>query len=203
MATSSLKNFNKYDDFLAGNSAFIPSNFFKIATVTAAGGETSLSFTSIPSTYNSLQIRGIYRSNTSIGYQVAMTFNSDTGNNYASHGLYGNVTANTVTTDNRTSNPFATVQSATPVSTDIASAYGGFITDIIDYASSSKNKTLKMLLGSSINNTTGTGTGTGGAIALGSGLWINTSAITSIQLTFTNSSTTWATGSTFTLYGVS
>ena len=69
-------------------------SFESIATVTGNGVLTSLSFTSIPSTYKSLQIRYSVAAPTSAG-QLQMRFNSDTATNYWYHETYGNGTSAT------------------------------------------------------------------------------------------------------------
>ena len=83
----------KSDSFLAGNPTYDPSTMDPIAYVTAAGGETTLTFSSIPQTYASLQIRGIAKnqstsSTTGIAL-LSMQLNNDTATNYATHGLNG------------------------------------------------------------------------------------------------------------------
>ena len=63
------------------------TSFDSIATVTASGSSATVEFTSIPSDYTHLQIRGIAAG---VNNTFAdMTFNSDTGTNYAQHDLYG------------------------------------------------------------------------------------------------------------------
>jgi hypothetical protein len=54
MPIISLKTGTKSRSLLVGNPYFVPSSYESIATVTAAGGETSLNFTSIPGTYVAL-----------------------------------------------------------------------------------------------------------------------------------------------------
>jgi len=71
--------------------------------------------------------------------------------------------------------------------------YGVMILDIIDYTSTSKYKTLRMVSGGDVN-------GTGGVVSLDSALWLSTSAITS--LTIKADYTAFASGTTFALYGI-
>lgn len=163
-----------------------PSSFDSIATVTAAGGETSLNFTSIPSTYKSLQIRGWYKS--SGGGGGSMRFNSDTGSNYARHYLGGNGSSVFAGSGATQTLMFTADQSGTTYNSPI-------LIEIIDYASTSKNKTMRAWNGYDIN-------AVGGSTYLYSGLWLSTSAINSIQLGAGNFGGTFAAGSTFALYGV-
>ena len=190
-------SFNKYDDFLAGNSAYIPSSFESIATVTAAGGETSLSFTSIPSTYKHLQIRGIYRDTWTGGPQASnlqIQFNSDTGTNYTRHRLYGNGTS--AAADGLGTQNFILLMSAGMSSgSSNTSVYGASIIDILDYASTSKNKTLKAISGGDFNTAS-----VNYRIALDSGLWLSTSAISTVTLK--PDDVAFAAGTTYALYGI-
>ena len=76
---------------LAGNTAYNPPNFYSLATtLVGAGGSSTVTFSSIPSGYKHLQIRAIARTNRSAGVDImSMRMNSDTGNNYADHLVYG------------------------------------------------------------------------------------------------------------------
>jgi hypothetical protein len=168
-------------------SGHLYSNSYEsIATVTAAGGETSLNFTSIAGTYKSLQIRGWYKS--SGGGGGSMRFNSDTGSNYARHYLGGNGSS-VFAGGNATQTLMFTADQS-------GSTYNSVILiDIIDYASTSKYKTMRAWNGYDIN-------AAGGSTYMYSGLWMSTSAVTSIQLGCGNFGGTFAAGSTFALYGV-
>ena len=58
------------------------TSFESIATATGTGSSGTITFSSIPSTFKHLQIRGISRNSAnSIG--ALMQYNSDTGSNYA------------------------------------------------------------------------------------------------------------------------
>lgn len=182
----------KYADFLVGNEAYDPAAFVSIATVTAAGGETSLSFTSIPGTYVSLQIRGIVRNGTgTLNDSVSMYFrlNSDTGSNYAWHSLYGTgASAGASSGTTATSMRFPELVGAGV----LANTFCAAVIDIHDYASTAKNKTVRMLNGWDANGL--------GYVIMSSGLWMSTSAVTSVSLIAPTG--TFAAGSTFALYGI-
>ena len=62
-----------------------------IATTTASGGETTISFTSIPSGYTDLVIQGNIIA--TVPYELFIQFNSDNGTNYSNIYLEGNGTA--------------------------------------------------------------------------------------------------------------
>ena len=163
-----------------------PTAYDSIATVTASGGETSLNFTSIAGTYKSLQIRGWFKS--SGGGGGSMRFNSDTGSNYSRH--YLGESGSTVWAGGSANQTlmFTADQSGSTYNSVI-------IIDIIDYASTSKNKTMRAWNGYDVN-------AAGTSMYMYSGLWMSTSAITSIQLGTANFGGTFAAGSTFALYGI-
>ncbi len=169
-----------------GSGGAVLSSYESIATVTGTGSIATLSFTSIPSTFKHLQIRGT--NNDATGYFVYAQFNSDTGSNYTIHQLYGN----------GTSAAAYGAASQTYIYTGVG-GYGGssyvapLIMDILDYTSTSKNKTCRMITGFDSN----------GAytpyIQINSGVWLSSSAITRIDLKMTGNFSTTA---TFALYGI-
>lgn len=171
---------------LAASGAGGGGSFESIATATGNSG-TEVSFTSIPSTYKHLQIR-FYAARNGGNGQLNMRFNSDTGTNYSTHYLYGNGTsaaAGGIANDARIEY-IASVK-------DSAYDYKGVgIVDILDYANTSKYKTVKNFSGVDIN-------ASGGSVWLTSGSWRNTAAITSI--TFDLLGDDFGT-STFALYGI-
>lgn len=192
IATSSLKTLNKYDSFLGGNTAYIPVSYDSIATVSVgAGGSSTVSFTSIPSTYKHLQIRGIARTNrSSLLDGVGVQLNSDTGTNYGYHTLLGSGASAVVDVALSLTKMTAAIVAG---NTATSGAMGIFVADILDYTNTSKYKTMKSLGGYDANGN--------GYSSFYSGLWRNTSAITSITLSSTD-----ATGllqySSFGLYGI-
>ena len=155
-----------YGAFLAAAAS---TSFESIATVTvdSSSGASNIEFTSIPSTYKHLQIRGIVRGTGSISYQI-LRFNGDTGSNYADHGI--NANGSSVTTFYDVSNNTAGQQDVTAT----ASIFTGIIIDILDYANTNKYKTLRTLSGYDTNGA--------GNLSFRSGLWMNSNAITSIKL---------------------
>jgi hypothetical protein len=177
----------------------ITNSYESIATVlVGSGGSATISFTSIPSTYKHLQIRGIARS-TRADFaidQLYTRFNSDTGSNYSWHWLSGN--GSTASTDVGTS---ATSMNlgwfATNAAASVTNAFGGLVIDILDYANTSKYKTVRTLIGNDLN---GGGSPFTGTVSLISGLWQSTSAITSIS--FDPSAADFAQYSSFALYGI-
>lgn len=193
MPIISLKTGTKSRSLLVGNPYFQPSSYESIATVTAAGGETSLSFNSIPGTYASLQLRAIVRRNDA-GSTIAtdtLRFNSDTGGNYINHRLQGDGSATAAASSGTGATEIVCSRGAGAAAT--SGIFGASIIDIHDYASTTKNKVIRSFTGFDIN-------GAGGFIYLYSGAWFNTAAITSITI-YANGNTI-AAGETYALYGI-
>jgi hypothetical protein len=172
-------------------------NYTSIATQTVgAGGASSVTFSSIPNTYTHLQVRFIGqsgRTNISLD-ETHIQFNGDTGANYAQHALCGNGTtafANNVTsgTDMELGYGF--------MGDTLSNVFGVGILDILDYTNNNKNKVIRFLGGVDMNGTVGS---YGGRVGVSSGLWLNTSTISSIKLYANNGN--WNQYSSFALYGV-
>jgi hypothetical protein len=164
-----------------------------IATVTVgSGGSSSISFTSIPSTYTHLQLRINGRDNRGVYRDFfAINFNGDTGNNYAGHSLGGNgssASAGGYSTFNEIQCGWVAGASA-----NNANGFGVSVTDILDYTNTNKNTTVRGLGGYDDNGQ--------GDIQLFSGLWMNTAAITQISVT-PGSGTSFSEYSSFALYGI-
>ena len=169
----------------------VPSSFYLISSQAVSSG-TSVTFSSIPSTYKSLQIRYSATNNTA-GNGFVGVLNGDTGSNYISHALVGNNGAVSATSSGTTTSFWAGDTFQTGMQTGYPASA---IIDIVDYASTAKNKTIKTSYG--FNNNTSSQS----AIILLSSLWISTAAITSVTIKPVGSAQ-FSTGSTFSLYGVS
>jgi hypothetical protein len=164
-----------------------PSSFESIATLSGSGVST-VTFSSIPSTYKSLQIRMFGQAAGGSGGYVRMRFNGDTGSNYAAHylagygssvGAGGNVSLNNMYTYGYYPN---------------VNSFFSNIVDIVDYSSTAKYKTTRMIGGYDSNGTNS------GEIDLFSYLWLNTNAITSI--TIYGDGGNFSSTTTFALYGI-
>jgi hypothetical protein len=173
-------------------------DFESIATVTVgSGGAANIEFTSIPGTYQHLQVRWIGQSNrgTYATDNLHIRLNGDTGSNYASHELRGQgTTAGSFGYASQTKQYISTVIGTTQQ----ASAFGAGIIDILDYTSTSKNKTLRVFAGKDNN---GTFNSEGGGVQVASGLYFATpAAVTTVTLIAENGN--WQQYSTAALYGV-
>lgn len=149
----------------------LPGSYDALADVTIpSGGAAYVTFAGIPSGYKHLQIRYINR-NAAANDATLLNFNNDsTGSNYAKHQLRGNGSAASSVSQANIVPELPT----TPYLGITSSVYGAVIVDILDYASSTKNKTLFSLGGYDANGS--------GQIWLTSGLWVNTEPITSIKI---------------------
>ena len=171
-------------------------DYESIATVlVGSGGASTLTFSNIPQTYKHLQIRMINRvvgnSGGNTNSNVLIRFNSDTASNYTRHLLYDQGGIGSAGTANNTS-IFA---SAAPNSTNTSGIFGAAVVDILDYANTNKFKTTRALGGYDNNGVAGN------RLNLESGVWRDTSAITTI-LIYPDNSETWAQYSHFALYGI-
>ena len=178
---------------ITGN--LVTNSFESIATLTANGSQSTLTFTSIPSTFKHLQVRLNARGNDSgaTGQDLTLQFNS-ISSGYARHQLYGDGTsANSggTTGDSQVNLGYL------PAASSPANVYGVAIIDILDYASATKAKTIRSLSGNDQNNADG-------IIFFNSGFTTaNTNAITTVSLkSGTYSGGNFTSGSTFALYGI-
>jgi hypothetical protein len=171
----------------SGGAAAVAGDYESIATVTVgSGGSSSISFTSIPSTYQHLQIRGIAR-RSSGSTNTIVRFNSDSGNNYATHYLLGNGSSASAGAESSVNRFYLDILTASSTS------YSASVLDVLDYANTNKNKTARSLAGIDLNGS--------GTVWLASGLWMNTAAITAVTLSL-ESSANFEQYSSFALYGI-
>jgi len=180
---------------ISGSKA-VTNSYESIATTTVgSGGSSSISFSSIPGTYKHLQIRLIAQTNRAASVDsLQLNFNSDTGSNYSWHIVQGDGSSAGAPV-NGVTQTYARIGDGTIGG---ATASGGYIAagviDILDYASTNKNKTIRGLTGVDENGA--------GRVGLGSGLWQNSStAITSISIA-PQAGTLFLQYSSFALYGI-
>jgi len=167
----------------------VPPSFDSIASFAPTSG-TSVTFSSIPSTYKSLQLRIKYMTNTG-NNSVAVQFNGSTASEYTSNILEGN--GSNVTA----SFPFGGAVSSLNImpssSGTLSDAPNVMILDIIDYQSTSKPKSTRLVGGKDNNGNT-----TASISWLGVGLWQNTAAISSLTVL----GPTMTAGTEISLYGI-
>lgn len=177
---------------IASSRLAAAGDFESIATVSLSSSAANVEFTSIPGTYTHLQIRFIARSARS-GFAddpIDMQINTDTGANYATHSLNGDgSTATAGAGASITSFRSGRMTAATAG----ASTFGVGVIDILDYANTSKNRTVRTLTGEDNNSD--------GLVSLFSGLYQSTTAVTSIKL-FSGTANNFVQYSHFALYGI-
>lgn len=165
----------KYRSMLAGNTAFVPA-FESIATTTVGSTSVaSVTFSSIPSTYTHLQIRCLMKKagtgNDSFSF---IHFNGDTNTNYSTHYLLGTGTG-VISGANSPSvaDIFGGVTWGTGSSVS-SSTFSAAVIDILDYTNTNKYTTVRTLSGVDGNGA--------GQMDFTSGMWMNTNAVTSIEI---------------------
>jgi hypothetical protein len=192
LSTAGILDYSKTSNFLSGNAPVSFGAFDLLETTTLATSASSVTFSGLGaySDYKHLQIRMITRgerSNTNDG--MAMRLNGVTTSSYKVHKLYAN--GSSVYSDAEalnTSFGFAPVSTA---GNSAANAYGAGVYDILDFASTNKNTTVRGLVG--LTNEY--------YLQLVSGLFISTAAITSMSFEPLYG-TSFVAGSRFSLYGV-
>lgn len=155
-----------------------------IATTTLGSAASSITFSSIPSTYTDLRL--VLVCTTSVTTNATWRFNSDSGSNYSYTVISGNGTA--ASSSSNTNSTAAYFTAAGNTSTTIPHMY---TLDVFSYGGST-NKTSLVTESSDDNGS--------GKVASSVHLWRSTSAITSINIII--SSGTYSTGTTATLYGI-
>lgn len=171
---------------LASSVQKITGSFESIATYTGNGGSGVATFSNIPQTYKSLQIRISAVGGTS---QCVTKFNGLTAS-YRQHFLYG--TGNIARAAATTGDYFYTFWNIDGMDETYPLVQ---IIDVIDYASTTKYKTFRSFAGSNRDNDS-----TGEIMMWSGSNFANTNAITSINVENTGSN--FATGTTIAVYGV-
>ena len=175
-----------------GNGAGAAGDYQSISTVTVgAGGSATVTFSSIPSTYQHLQVRALARCATAtVVRNITLRINSDTGANYTTHYLYGDGASALATADISAAYMYAGIAAGASAN---ASVFGANVMDILDYANTSKNTTLRNLRGVDNNGS--------GTVYLVSGLWNNTAAVSTLTLAVEGGAN-FSEYSSFALYGI-
>lgn len=164
----------------------MPSTYEPIATQTVSGSPSSVTFSSIPSTYTDLLV--VTQTAFTAATDVYFRFNGDTATNYSYTILYGDGTS-------------AGSARASSASAGILDYYGNPTTtlgnsmmyfNVFNYANTTTYKT----------TLSRSSRGSGGTDAIVN-LWRSTAAVTSITLGGGSAlSQGWVNGSTITLYGI-
>jgi hypothetical protein len=183
LTTQSAKGFG-FGAFAAGGD----TSFESIASVLTSSTTSEINFSSIAGTYAHLQIR-MYNMGSDQA-NVFMQVNGDTGNNYYWHEVYGDGSA---ITNGWSSGAVNHIKTSYHHNTGTSQSGQGVVT-ILDYANTSKKKTVNAFSGSQANTTTT------GYVLHRSGHWTGTAAISSLRC-FTQAGT-FKVGTRISLYGI-
>lgn len=189
LTKSSIKNWVKYPNMMAGSAYIDPASDFLITETVLNSNTASVTFdvsTLAAAGYKHLQIRAVTKNSFGSAKDIRIRFNGDTATNYSIHQIYpssGSLYASATTST-------TSAWSGHSNGTDLASTiFNAAIIDLVDFSSTSKNKTLRSLSGEPAV----------GYILFRSSAWNSTAAITSINL-FPDSSVNFTAGSRFSLY---
>jgi hypothetical protein len=185
---------NQIAGFLGVAGAAVATDYESIATVTLTSSQATVSFSSIPSTYKHLQLRGLVKTarTSSVLSSAPFRFNGDSGTNYNQHELSGNGTSATASA---LGSPSSIDVGRVAGNTGATNVFGVMVLDILDYADTNKYKTIRMLNGFDNNGA--------GVIAFCSGAWRSTAAINDITFIAPfDAATGYLQYSSFALYGI-
>ena len=178
-----------------------PGAMIPIATtVVGAGGASTVTFSSIPQNYEHLHIRILGQTNRATYVDnLEMYVNGDTGFNYSVHYMAGDGINTPGAAAGANAGGFIATTQNFGSSSGTANYFGVGIIDILDYANTNKYKTLRGVLGLSLN--AADASGSFGRVNMSSGSWRNTNAISSITL-YPTLGTGFTQYSSFALYGI-
>lgn len=160
----------------------MPATYEPIATNTLGSAATTITFTSISSSYTDLRLIFIGKASTNDDFRLQ--FNNDTGTNYSRVDIYGDGSS----ASSARANGAADIRIASNDGLDANIALATI--DVFSYAGST-NKTCLITYSHDKNGS--------GYVYRQVGIWNSTSAINRITLT---QNTNFATGTTATLYGI-
>ena len=174
---------------LASSGGAAAADYELISTTVLSSNSATVSLSAIPQTYKHLQIRLVKLNPSSVSAYLNIQMNGVTSGSYSSHLLFGN--GSTVGSNAGNGSSATSIFGGT-TATNATTQAAVQIIDLLDYTSS-KYKTIRYL--------NGYANGANNGIELGSGLFMSTNAITSID--FSNqSSNQFAAGSRFSIYGL-
>lgn len=182
-----------FNSFSAGGGGGGGTDYELISTTVLGSLSSSVTFSGLDTSaaaYKHLQIRATVRDNRGgfTGSNHYLRLNGDTGNNYAHHQLYGSGSS---VGSGAASSQSSIYVGDIPGAGGTLNAFAGEVIDILDFASTSKYKTIRTLSGMAQAYNW---------LLLGSGLWMSTSAVTSVTMLSTLGS--FEPGSRFSLYGL-
>lgn len=190
ISQSSLKQgLKKNKNFVAGIPPVL-GKFDSIQTITVgSGGSASITFSNIPQTYRHLQFRCFFANSSGVLDDSRWRWNNDStvANYYTTHQIKGDGASATATGFNP-----GVAYSYLGFFSNVTNHFASYVVDILDYTNTSKNKVMRSFGGYDSNGS--------GNVIIRSSLWINTSAITSVDITPLQGS--FVQHSSFALYGL-
>ena len=150
------------------------------------GSTGTVTFSSIPQTYQHLQIRFLARHSASGNINGLIRLNGSS-TSLITHYLTGDGSSASAAASSRTGVALDIIGNAYT-----SGIFATAIVDIHDYTSSTKNKTVRLFAGFDTNGA--------GQVTMNSGLYNSTTAVSSIDIVTDGSG--FLTGSTFALYGI-
>jgi hypothetical protein len=180
---------------LAGVGAAEQGDFEQIASTVVSSPVSSVTFSSIPATYKHLQIRTMSKdSGTGTGFpNIVASLNGDTTyTNYRSHYLQGNGSTGGAGTV-QASGYYCLIGNVVTSNAGRANMFSGSVIDILDYAQTSKYKTVRTLFGEDVNGS--------GEVGIVSSVWMDTDAVYSVAISL-QAGTNFVQYSSFALYGI-
>jgi hypothetical protein len=162
----------------------MPSSITALANLTLGSNATSVTFSSIVGSYRDLLLVCTYTNGVSDNDNIAVKINSDTGSNYSTVTMSGNGSGTNSSTYNSSSYGWLAVQGG------FQTSRGQIRVNFFDYAQTDKHKSYLAR-----NDTFDKG------VESVAGRWASTSAIDTLNIYSVNG-WTFATGSTFALYGI-
>jgi hypothetical protein len=188
---------------ILGAAGAFDSDYELINTQIISGtGITAVGFENYPMTYKQLQVRIVYQVNTSTtaNYGLVLSIGSSV-QNHSVHHVFGNGSAVNSRAQSSTYTsggglipyPQPAAFGGTINPSSFQSQFVAGIIDILDYASTTKNKTLRVFSGHTI--------GSSSNVTLGSGLVNTTSAMNTFTFYAANGPA-FTVGSRFSLYGI-
>lgn len=156
------------------------TTYIALANTTLGSTATSVTFSSIPNTYRDLVLVVAGSTTTEVFDPLVLQFNNDQNMNYWHWIMTGDGTSGSVGGGNIN---YAVVGA-------MGNSQTNSIVNIMNYSATDRNK---MVLGR--------GNHAGSRVRAGAAVWQNTSAITSIRVR-TDANLTFASGSSFALYGI-
>jgi len=157
-----------------------------IETVYLEADVASVTFSSVPATYEHLQIRGTLRG--ASNGTLAIQLNSDTGSNYSRHQMYG--AGSSASVNKNTGIAFMNIAYVSWTG-ESSETYSSHTIDLLDYANTNKNTSVCSSWGFANDQ-----------VSFNSQLWDDTSAVSTIKLYEAGAGADFTRGSEFTLYGI-